>query len=197
MSNLEARLADLERDVQHFRRRSRRDRWIVGGMAGVVAMLVIGGSGEPANVLDEVRTKRLVVIDDKGKSRAILTLVSNGSPVLGLWDDKNKSRMSLTLGPDGSPALALRDDNGTDRAGLTVLPSGNPALSLSDDNGNTRVFLSLSDGSPRLRLADGNGQGRVGIGAIETTSPDGTKTKFPESTIMLFGPDEKVIWKAP
>jgi hypothetical protein len=79
----------------------------------------------------------------------------------------------VTVSKDG-PVVALLDENDNERTVLVVLKEG-PALMLLDENGKTRALL--------------------GTGQIMT--PDGKVVSYPESSLILFGPDGKVLWSAP
>jgi hypothetical protein len=85
------------------------------------------------------------------------------------------------------------------RAGLGVLPNGSPGLALLDRAGRTRATLNLaSEGRPNLILSDGAGKTRATLG---TASLEGVKTgeekSLPESSLIFFDNDGKLIWQAP
>jgi hypothetical protein len=109
---------------------------LVGGAAsnllvqGAPAVAQVGGA-----VQEVVRAKRFEVVDDQGRSRALLSVLPDGSPGLTLYDGAGKQRAGLGLLPDGTPRLALHDAAGKQRAGLTVLPDGSPGLALFDAAG--------------------------------------------------------------
>jgi hypothetical protein len=81
------------------------------------------------------------------------------------------------------------------RAGLIVLKDG-PGLNLLDENGKPRAGLGVSKDGPTLILIDENGKGRATVGVTQTTTPDGRTTTYPESSLLLFGSDGKIIWQA-
>ena len=69
---------------------------------------------------------------------------------------------------------------------------------LSDQSGTYRAKLGLNEtGQPALYLLDQNGGIRAALGAGATTTPDGKTTSYPESSLLLFGPDGTVIWRVP
>jgi len=45
-------------------------------------------------------------------------------------------------------------------------------------------------------LSDENGKDRFLAGKARTVTPDGKIIEYPESSLILFGPDGKVIWSA-
>ena len=73
-----------------------------------------------------------------------------------------------------------------------------PTLAFSDAaTGKTRVFLSTDKEGPKLVLSDATGQDRTVLGTGAAETPDGKTITYPESTLMLFGPDGTALWKAP
>lgn len=103
--------------------------------------------------------------------------------------------------PDVITAKQFRvvDAKGNLRIGLMVREDNNAqGLQMYDTKGNSRIALVMDkDGSPVVELEDSKGIIRVALGAQITDSDDGTETKHPVSTLMLFGPDGKVLFKAP
>ena len=58
------------------------------------------------------------------------------------------------------------------------------------------MLVVIGDG-PILEVLDENGKLRAKMGATLFVSPDGRRTIYPESSLLLFGADGKVIWSAP
>lgn len=81
------------------------------------------------------------------------------------------------------------------RAGLVVTKVG-PGLSLWDEKGKPRAQLVASNDGPSLSLFDENGNERFRAGKAKTVTPDGKTIEYPESSLILSGPDGKVIWRA-
>ncbi len=116
-------------------------------------------------------TPGLALFDQNGKGRAGLLLLASGAPGLGLHDQNGKNRLLLSVGADDTPGLALLDQNGKERARLTVVPDGSPSLGLFDQSGKVRAALGvLADGSPGLSLADLNDKERIGL-RVGTNGP--------------------------
>ena len=99
------------------------------------------------------------------------------------------------MGKDG-PGLTLYDENRKGCAGLSVYKD-TPSLFLRDKNDQLRADLALSKNGPTLNLFDENGKPRAALGAVQTASPDGAQTRYPESSLFLLGPDGKRLWSAP
>ena len=155
---------------------------------------------------------KLALSDENGKDRATL-LVSKDGPWLALSDEKGQTRAGLDVTKDG-PKMALYNESGKSCAALNLFED-EPRLTLGDENGKIRVWLSLVKGCPVLNLYDQNGKRRTGLSAAPglalwdekgqirfaagkagTKSPDGKTIEYPESSLILFGPDGKVIWSA-
>jgi len=56
--------------------------------------------------------------------------------------------------------------------------------------------LTVDKDGPSLNLRDENGMERFTAGKIKTVTPDGKVIEYPESSLVLFGPDGKIIWSA-
>jgi len=158
----------------------------------------------------------VALLDENGKPGAWLGVLKDGS-MLVLANENGKTGASLSVDKDG-PRLVLNDENGKPGAWLGVEEDG-PALSLMDENGKTGASLSVSkegmglvltnengkpgaslavlkDG-PGLELYDENGKTRAQLRTGQTTTADGRVISYPESSLILFGADGKVIWSAP
>ena len=58
--------------------------------------------------------------------------------------------------------------------------------------------LQVLDEGPQFTLTDKDGKNRLILSVAQTIATrTGTTTTNPESSILLFGPDETVIWSAP
>ncbi len=113
-------------------------------VAGVVALvwlfMDLGGPAQArggGTVHREMGAKRFVLVDGKGKPRAILGMNKEG-PGLALLDEKGNARASLGLTEVG-PVLALLGEGGNSRAILRVTKEG-PGLALLNENGKGRVL---------------------------------------------------------
>lgn len=169
----------------------------------------------------EIRASRFVVEDDDGNARIKLGLI-DGAPSLAILDEKARVRAFLSVMTNG-PVFNLSAEDG--KTGVTVgqmandrrwiMAVGNsiaekgsaivlgfddykPCLLVTDKAGQTRASLTLHDaGSPTLGLFDDKGELRTTLGYSKTTSADGKNTTYPESSLLLFGPDGSVRWQTP
>jgi len=105
--------------------------------------------------LKAICSKRFILMDESGKSRALLG-VQNYGPRLSMSDENGKLSVALTVFKNG-PELSLSDENGRPRAILCVGKDG-PGLSLYGEYLEPRAILSVGKDGPGLRLLDENGK---------------------------------------
>ena len=114
---------------------------------------------------------------------------------------------------DGKPAIAqdpqeislqaqdirLVTKDGKVMAALAISPdTGEPFLFINGKDGKYRLMLNLDHGSPQIILRDNNAQTRLVVGSTEITSRNkGIVEKRPESSLVMFNKDGKLIWSAP
>jgi len=192
------RIENLEKGLASARR---LNRWLLAAVGLALGVWILAGTfgptmaGAPAGggAVKEIRANRFVVEDENGKGRAMLEVNEEGTG-LGLADENGKLRAGLFMTKDGS-GLSLRDENRKTRVMLNVTKDG-PMLALADENGKSRARLDVVKEGAGLRLIDEKGQGRVTVGVTQITSPDGRTITYPESSLLLYGADGKVIWQA-
>ena len=219
---IEERLENMERELGRIKR---RNRWLLGAILLLVGGLVAAGAfktmiapaqTQGAGTAKEIRARSIYVEDEKGDTRAALFVNENGpilrlsgengytravlgvfkdGPFLWLSDENGKHRVILHVNKDGLVGLGLYDENGKARVKLTVTKYG-PSLMLSDENDKIRATLDVIENGPTLLLSDEKGHDRFVAGKAKTVSPDGKTIEYPESSLILFGPDGKVIWSA-
>jgi hypothetical protein len=203
-----------------------RTRWAVFVaaacvVAAVAAVAYAAGQVGAAKMLtaDVVRTKRVEVVDERGKVRAELRTMADGSPALLLGGTDDGGRVYLTVTADGVPRLRLADKDGKPRADLDVSEDGSPGLALEDKDGRRanlvvtrdeaalgivdgdgtlRAALSVSEGSPLLVVKDKEGKLRAVLGS---TTPQAirmrVKGESAEFSLVLLDKEGKVLWQAP
>jgi hypothetical protein len=98
-------------------------------------------------------------------------------------------------GKEGT-GLSHCDDGGHTRVGLGVVKNM-PKLGLSDAKGKVRANLLVGKDGPALNLSDETGTIRSLLGGTRTITAGGTIVPYPESSLILFKPDGKVLWQAP
>jgi len=151
ISSVEDRIASLERSL-------RRTRFTLRALAvGVLLAVAVGFARAGTHTTDEVRTQRLVIVDDNGQARIVLaqdpatTERTSRATGLTLFDDKGSERGGFSTMEDGSVVLAMDAPLGVgapmrDRIGLKVHPDGSAYVMLIDNQ--TRAVAKLqSDGA--------------------------------------------------
>lgn len=124
-------------------------------MLALLLPITLGASqsvGRDKTILGEVRTRRLVIVDEKGDIRA--TLGDPGKPNFGLrlFDYEGKVRTELSVNRMG-PQLCLYDDGGRLRLRINTITSQVSTISLYDREGIVRAVLSADDlGKANLKL---------------------------------------------
>lgn len=221
-----------EEGLEHLNKRLDRleceaRRWkITSVVASAFIMLtVLGGAAAPRpedqrqeptpgwtapQVVDEIRTKRLLVVDDNGKFRAVLGAATAGAVSLGLLDSQDTIRSVLIVDANGVPHLDLLDADATRRVVLSVFPKraglalfgeaarggaildvaadGTAGLGLTDRADNPRAaFLLRADGAVLLNLNDPAGKLRASLG-VHNTGATG---------LGMWDKDGKRVWQAP
>lgn len=151
IASVEDRIAGLERSI-------RRTRVTLGVLAGGLLFAAsVGFVQASAQESDEVRTRRLVIVDDRGQARIVLaqdpptTQRMSRAAGLTLVDQEGNERGGFSTMEDGSVVLAMDAPVGVgapmrDRIGLKVHPDGSAHVMLIDNQ--TRAVAKLeSDGS--------------------------------------------------
>jgi len=145
----EVRIANLERSLLHV-------RLVAAFLVFVTTGSVLSGFS-PAHSANEVRTKRLVVVDDRGRVRAVIgqdaasTQRRSRAAGLTLYDSAAVERGGFSTMDDGSVVLGMDAPRGVgspmrDRLGLLVMADGAAHVMLIDNS--TRAVAKLhSDGS--------------------------------------------------
>ena len=153
---IEDRIALLERSLQ----RARATAVAVGLL--VTALIGVQCTREPPKVVEEVRTRRLVVVDDEARVRVEIAQDPKStdrrarSAGLRVFDNTGHERGGLATFDDGSVVFAMDAPHGVgapmpDRLGLTVSPDGSADVMLIDNQ--TRAVVKL--------VSDGTGAGGV------------------------------------
>ncbi len=102
----------------------------------------------------------LLLADEKGEARVLLSVVKNGEPSLVFFGNNGRPRAALGVAQNEDPALSLFDRNGTQRATLAMMDNEEPGLSLFDDGGSKCAVIKQAKGQgPGVVLWDENQKG--------------------------------------
>ncbi len=155
---------DLEQRIAFLETALRRAK-----LAGLVLalLLVVGASaafvsGQPQTT-NEVRTRRLVIVDDKDQMRVMLgqdpaaTQRISRAAGLVLYDEKGNERGGFATMADGSVVIGMDAPVGVgtspmrDRIGLKVHPDGSAYVMVIDNKTNAVARLISEDGASGAR----------------------------------------------
>jgi hypothetical protein len=200
---IENRLERLEKELNAAKHRNRRLLTIFILAVGAFALAwtftktegtVLAQDAEKAGKV--VRANGFVLEDDQCRVRGKLEMSPIG-PGLILYDENGKVRAGLSTFKKEGPSLILSDENGNIRIMMSAAIKDGPNLSLFDENGKYRAMMTVVKDGPKLFFIDDKGTPRAKLGAGQNSTPDGTTITYPESTLILYGPDSKVLWQAP
>jgi hypothetical protein len=126
------------------------------------------GEPEDKSPAEVVRAKRLEIVDDEGKVRAVLGTDEQGVVSLSIFDASGRLRASLNAeeNPEKASGLGVFDTNGKLRAavGMGNDPGNGPFFSLYDTDGIPRVLLGMDSDPGKgsyLALLDTEGNHRA------------------------------------
>ena len=136
-SAIEDRVTRLERSVRRTQ--------LTAAAVGVVLVVLVGlqFAREPGKVSTELRTRRLVVVDDEGRERVRID-----------QDAKNSERRSRSAG------LTVFDSTGTERGGFSTFDDGSVVFSMDAPRGvgapmRDRIGLMVyPDGGTYINMLD-------------------------------------------
>jgi hypothetical protein len=184
--------AELVNRLELLERQNRRLRWVGATTLCVVVALVLMGVARP--VAEVVTAEKFSLVDANGQERAKLELVNN-RPQLDLSDSQGIATLGVGAIGQG-PSLMLIGADGQTSAELVVRNS-NPSLNLTDAAGNLAVWMTVQNSKPLISLADASGYD-TDIGSTELLTPTtGEKQQTSAASIVMFGSNKHVIWKAP
>jgi len=155
---------------------------------------------------DENKKTRMELLANQGISALYLYLegvkydaafaaTKDGSGLV-LNDEGGNPRLMLLANKNRS-FLQLADENRTDRLMLSA-HKDTSGLVLNDEGGNPRLMLAAGELGSLLRLNDDRGEGRATLGvSSQETNRIGAMTNRPESSLVLYNKEGKVIWQAP
>lgn len=108
------------------------------------------------------------ILDEAGRTRAMLATGHGGTVSLNLLDEENRPRAAIGLMASG-PAVFLLDEQGTKRLEVQLAADGSPGVILREVGGQVRIDGSVVN-TPTLGLlnADGSAAGMLFV------APDGT-----------------------
>jgi hypothetical protein len=174
---------------------------VQGAACGLMigALLLTGGRvWRPSAVDDVARARAFELIDASGKVRASLAFGFGGSPVLSLYDSARKVGLRLSLTREGDSFLTLSGSARRSHLSLFAAQDGKAGLDLYGAQGRQGSFQLYPDRGVSVVLYDTAATLRTFLGTSSLEYPrSGEKATRPQSSLVLFGQDGKVIWTAP
>ena len=170
----EAQMDDVTQRLDRLERENRRWRLLGISAVTVLGLVVVMGATESKGVKgeEEIRARRIVVVDRDGKQRVVLD-ASGKESIIELRDENGKRRVVLRT--DKREAwIRVRYQNGNAAAflGAASDKSGGRSEShifVKDGKGNAGVSLGAATNKSRfdsrLYLSDANGKKRVILNA--------------------------------
>ena len=126
--------------------------------------LVLDGQNKPVIALAAMADKpTMILYDNRGNSRALLSLSEEGNPALSFLDDNHAFRSILKLNQDGNPGMEFFDNASRLRArfGIIDLPdetvSALALLGNKGEGGSTAVLVSSEKQGAVLELTNRTG----------------------------------------
>ncbi len=138
----------------------------------------------------------LRLADLDGRVRAVLDVGTLGEVLLGLNDENGRVRIGLNL-LTPLVSMARRMNRSASTSAMLEVENDVPRLTLYGSNGTARTTVGSDDDQATIRLYDKEGQTRATLGVEGAVSSNGTRVRYPESSLLLFGPDGRVLWSAP
>lgn len=154
---IEDRLEMVEMELKVVKRK-KNILW-VGVAAFFFAAIIMNPQiiASQGDFLDEIRARRIVLVDKSGLERAVLSL-DEDKGMVGLVMRDNHGGATAVLGTSG---LSLRDDSGKTRAILAFnADMGEPTLVLFSQSGKARALLLVDKDGPAFSLRDDKGNQR-------------------------------------
>jgi len=114
-----------------------------GLLGGIVATCLVGGglvtAEEPAEAVPAVvSAKEFRLIDQLGRTRALLSFSDEGQPILTMRDASDIARVRVGISKD--TGVDVRDVDGRTRLVLSVDDEGVPSLVVRDRKHQTKSF---------------------------------------------------------
>ncbi len=170
---------------ERIERLEQHNRFLKAGLGilllGVVAVGVfgrLGAAGVQSAAADEMTLRKLVIVDDEGRTRIvagnyrgnfvgishydlddqvrITTLAdSNGAAEVTHYDEAGMIRVHTTTLTDGSAGIDLCGEDGRQRIGAATMRGGRAGVNLWDTERRIRIRAStMSDGTAEVGIKD-------------------------------------------
>ncbi len=109
-------------------------------------------------ISDNLKTKSVELVDEKGKTRGRLYVGKDGIPGLSFVDAEGNARTGLSLDENGNPYLSLWNSNGKGYINFSMDKSGDPRITFSDTKGKSSGIFQFVNGEPSFELQNAAGK---------------------------------------
>ena len=161
----------------------------LGGTFGVWFLMPqsVLAQDEPRKVIE---AQEFRVVDLGGATRARFGVIEN-VPIFAFLDQEGEARIMIGLN-EGEPMLHFLDQNQNPRVQIGLLDN-EPTIDLVDERGTSRAAITLSDNEASFYVSDQEGEPRIILGNVSVFS----MKIAPAPTLIIYGEDGNVVWKAP
>jgi hypothetical protein len=134
---------------------------------GVVTMLAGIARGEGTGNAENIRCRKLEVVDDKGTVRVRIAVEDDGAgaTALTLFGVDGRLGMGIRLRKDGVVSSNMFDEKGQVRLGMDLYKQGRVGIVVRDRNGMDRTRIGIVDeptageaGDATVRILDQSGK---------------------------------------
>lgn len=146
--------AALTQRLERLERETRQWKCLASLAIALLGMVILVGAtvSKKGKVPDELRAKRIVLVDDAARDRAELSVMTDKRPGLVFSDEAGKPRLMLYLSQYGEPTLSFADTGGRRRIVLNLDLYGT-LLQFADEAGKLRAALAVpAEGEPEMEL---------------------------------------------
>lgn len=171
----------IEERLEALEKEARRSRKIVRWLSALFILCVAAwiatsvflpqGMIVARDVADEIRTRKLVVVDEMGRdgividanrlaiydkegnSRIVANLLNRSVPFLSIYDETGNPRIYMGIGKDGVPTLGITNAQQVRQIEMKALEY-TPYIGVYDVDGDMRVSIGLTYGIPELNMYD-------------------------------------------
>src|SRR5919198_1248010 len=135
--------------LQRLNRLEREARWWKRAGIAAITLLALGvllgvNRGQEVDKPEELRVKRVLLVDAQGTQRGRVGIEADGTPRFFLDDPSGTPRVGIAVTADGRPGLTLYDQTGKPRAGLGMAADGRVDLALGDQTSTSRAALVVA-----------------------------------------------------
>jgi len=192
---------ELERRLLSVEKQNRRQKQFGAALLTLITSLMVMGQTPSKKT---VEANEFILTDSNGNVRAKLAVNPTrvgGAPEMYFFDEKGKPRVWLDGGPgkstDGGGSITVYDGQGSVRGFFAATVSSGALLSIVEPEKAANHLGQALLGPGLLSVSDDKGfSAALGVQGLET-SRTGETHRTSAASLVLFGKNKNVIWKAP